>query len=234
MWLSPTAIDESIPALVARRQELAFEAARGAQVVFGARRGPKEVHVLPTNQGKLVSFGKDELQRWTSDPLSAFSELVFISPDPLPSPAPSNSLYPAPTPVPAESVARISHHLKNLRFNSLISALIETFPRKAFVRDVKWLSGEDQRMQDGEGWVSRHSMSEGGRRASDWIVGSSSFSRLMKPREEPSFTRFRRRVQGCWTRVRAARVRRRVCAHDRVRDRRDGPRRGHVCPRRPL
>ncbi|KAL8280293.1 hypothetical protein RQP46_007210 [Phenoliferia psychrophenolica] len=95
-WLPQTALDESVPALVSRRQELAFEAQRD-----------KDAQVVLT-----------------------------------------------PHPVPKESIDRISSHLKSLKFNSLISTLVETFPRKPFERDVKWLSGEKQAMKEGEGWVT--------------------------------------------------------------------------------
>lgn len=179
MWASPTALDPSVAALMTRRDALAFSTLVAeqstAQVHFGLS-PPDEVQTILTlagEQGRLVFFPSDSsLLSWTSSPLRAFTELVFISPVPLPSPPPSvDSLYPPPVAVPEADVARISDHLKSLKFNSLISTLISTFPRKPFISDVKYLSGEQQKAKTGRGWVSRHSMSKGGHRACDWIVG---------------------------------------------------------------
>ncbi|KAK4698686.1 hypothetical protein P7C70_g7586, partial [Phenoliferia sp. Uapishka_3] len=180
MWVHETALEESVEALLSRKAELDFESELQAQGIqqtyFGSRsideNEPKLVMKLPAGQGHLVQFPSDaSLSRWTSSPTNAFLELVFISPAPLILPTTESSLYPAPMPVPQPSIDRISQHLKNVKFNSLISILVSTFPRDGFIKDVKYLSGEDQKAKAGEGWVSRHSMSEGGRRASNWIVG---------------------------------------------------------------
>lgn len=53
-----------------------------------------------------------------------------------------------------------------------ISTLLSSFRKKDFVSDVRYLSGEDQSnaISDEERWTSRHSMSEGGVKASNWLM----------------------------------------------------------------
>lgn len=185
VWVSDTALDASIAELVNRRDEAAFQSAvqeqQQQQLSFSAASAsdsdPRTVLELPAGQGRLVQFSSDtHLESWTEDPSKSFTELVAINPSPLPllassSPAPGASLYPPVIPVPSLDVARIAAHLEKLKFDSLISTLVSTLPRKTFERDVKYLSGEVQPAKEGQGWESRHSLSEGGRRASNWIIG---------------------------------------------------------------
>ncbi|GAA5971635.1 hypothetical protein JCM8115_005890 [Rhodotorula mucilaginosa] len=112
-----------------------------------------------------------QLEYLTSHPLLAHWTLVAV---PLSSTTPSlaeGSPYPE---VPKFAVDRIRHHLDALAFQPTLSAIIKSLEGKKaedrIRQDVQVLSGEDQSsLKDHEKWVSRHSMSEGGHRASDWV-----------------------------------------------------------------
>ncbi|KAM0755208.1 Zn-dependent exopeptidase [Meredithblackwellia eburnea MCA 4105] len=187
-WAIPSALDEQVEELVERRDRIAFQSlvkkqqkVQESQSAFSASREESEEEgvsffslKLDDNRqdGVLVHFSTpSSLSRWTSDPRYCFHELVGISPIPLPIPAIASSFYPPPQPVPAPDVARIQHHLDTLKFNSNISSLLASFPRAPFKTDVEYLTGENQVAPEGEGWKSRHSMSEGGRKASNWLFG---------------------------------------------------------------
>lgn len=67
-------------------------------------------------------------------------------------------------------------HYSTPRFNPLIHELINSkgFEIEKLRKDVRTLSGEDQRrvLQDGKiGWNSRHSGSFGGRKSGEWLLG---------------------------------------------------------------
>ncbi|GAA5984483.1 hypothetical protein JCM10908_003369 [Rhodotorula pacifica] len=126
-------------------------------------------------EGALVSLSRSnathrlaQLEYLTSHPLLAHYTLVSV---PLSSASTENNIYPD---VPDFAVRRIQHHLDTLTFQPTLSAVIKSLEgEKAedrIRRDVQVLSGEDQgALKEEEKWVSRHSMSQGGHRASNWV-----------------------------------------------------------------
>jgi hypothetical protein len=153
-WVQPTALDPSHPGLADLSR-----AHVDSQHAFSAPEAQPKLLASLANGHEIVQFASDEaLSAYTRSSSSAYKELVHLS------------LYPPPQPVPPESVSRIAHHLKQLKFEPLVSTLLNALPRTQFKTDVMMLSGEDQQgLSEDKGWKSRHSMSEGGHRASDWM-----------------------------------------------------------------
>jgi hypothetical protein len=183
-WVTDSAIDTSVLELMDRKYNLAMaRVARGggeaSQMRLGAGRGEvgvRNVLRLPGGMGKLVQFSTDDdLSNWTMDEDHSYFELVSISVDPLPRPASDASLEGTSglgSAVDKASVKRVTDHLHKLRFSPLISKMLTWLPREQFKKDVRYLSGEDQRGANAsQSWHSRHSMSEGGTRASFWLLG---------------------------------------------------------------
>lgn len=130
---------------------------------------------------QLWQFPSDaSLEAWTSSASTALRTLVSVSHTPLAIPPAflASSFSSAPVTikggetVPHQHVARIVKHLDNLKFSPLVSLLLSKLPVEDIVADVLYLSGEEQvGATDKTSWVSRHSMSEGGHKASDWLLG---------------------------------------------------------------
>ncbi|SCZ96720.1 BZ3500_MvSof-1268-A1-R1_Chr4-1g06653 [Microbotryum saponariae] len=137
--------------------------------------------LAPAAQGRLVQLETDTLLReWTEDPIHALQELVFISSDPLPPPSRAVLASEAGVEGPVQGGELVSKKdrqrvvdiLQGLKFNPLLSKLVKTLSKKAIIADVRYLSAEDQSSAttSSERWISRHSMSEGAERASDWLL----------------------------------------------------------------
>lgn len=172
VWVTESVLDKEVNELRERKAELARTVEGGAQLRFGVEEETRMVLDLG-KAGQLVQFPSDEaLLSWTSDAAHALTELVAISSLPLPLLKALRTSSTGSSTVDQRSIKRIVDHLAALRFSPLISTLLATFPRKQFKKDVQWLSGEQQGGEEREKWVSRHSMSEGGAKASDWILGA--------------------------------------------------------------
>lgn len=185
LWARDSDLDESVMELAARKAEIAADLValeHQQQVTFGHNYAPRLVLELPGGEGKLMQFATDShLLEWTSRPEYSFTELVAISEHPLPSlPSFSSSssagdggaAFIGGELVPKRDVDRVAAHLKDLKFSPLLSTLLESFPKANITQDVRYLSGEDQSLaaDDTERWHTRHSMSEGGAKASAWLL----------------------------------------------------------------
>lgn len=181
----PSALDLSVPALVERLTQLSFTRSEADhQHPFSSSNpqdDPQILHTFDNQAGHLLYFPtSSSLHSFTSSQDNAFVELVSIPSWPLPLPlsslssSSSSKFYPPPIPVPEKEVARIQHHLDNLKFQPLISILLESLDKAKFTSDVRYLTGENQTTaaSEDEEWVSRHSMSEGGYKASNWLLGT--------------------------------------------------------------
>ncbi|GAA5865198.1 hypothetical protein JCM3774_002168 [Rhodotorula dairenensis] len=135
------------------------------------------------DEGALVSLSVSnstrrlaQLEYLTLHPLLAHYTLVAV---PLSTAiaSSSSSALGGNTPYPDVSefaIKRIRHHLAALEFQPTLSAVLKSLEgekaEQRIRKDVQVLSGENQSsLHEHEKWVSRHSMSEGGQRASDWV-----------------------------------------------------------------
>lgn len=197
LWVGDSALDEGVAELVTRRDQLRAARTEQQQQVFGVVQGWRVLTELGGDDGELIQIEDDEILRsWTQSEEWALKEMVAISMEPLVAPATSKTALGAVdgSTVPSRDVQRIQDHLDELRFSPLvslellivtsrltpspplqISTLLSTFGKKDFVPDVRYLSGEDQSaaVSDDERWVSRHSMSEGAIKASNWLLRES-------------------------------------------------------------
>ncbi|GAA5995318.1 uncharacterized protein JCM10292_005098 [Rhodotorula paludigena] len=181
VWLHPVAVDSS--------PSTAAPSSASDQLLFSAP-GPDldpaldldlDSVRLPFNEGHLVRLPTSVpsalsfLSRLSSDPLFARLSPVVLSRRPLPLlPETAAEADPRFPPMPDRAVRRVKQHLDGLRFDPLLSTLLAEMDRgkalKKLRRDVRTLSGEDQHgVEEDKRWKSRHSMSEGGYRASDWV-----------------------------------------------------------------
>lgn len=128
-----------------------------------------QVYQLPISRSLHAETDIDDLlSLYTSSPSTAHLEFLTISSLSLPFPSLSSS-----SSVPPSSISRIVEISSQIRFSPLVSELLATLPRDGFKKDVKYLTGEDQGdVKSDKGWTGRHSMSEGGRKASDWILSA--------------------------------------------------------------
>lgn len=144
---------------------------------------PGHVLDLPNakEEGALVSLSVHDaairlvqLDYLTSHPLLSHYSLIAV-PLSLKGSNAVNDAFPA---VPPKSIERVKAHLDHLRFQPTLSAVLKSLEgekaESRIRRDVQVLSGEDQSsLSRQEKWVSRHSMSEGGFRASNWLHSAS-------------------------------------------------------------
>ncbi|BGP57866.1 hypothetical protein JCM8202_001780 [Rhodotorula sphaerocarpa] len=152
------------------------------------RLAPKHVLDLPVSaEGALVLLSLTnathrlaQLDYLTSHPLLAHYTLVAVplSLPPTGSTGPASLVDPYPA-VPQTSIDRLRTHLDTLAFQPTLSAILRslhgTRAQERIRTDVRILSGEDQRsLRKLERWTSRHSMSEGGHRASNWVYAQMS------------------------------------------------------------
>ncbi|KDE08099.1 hypothetical protein MVLG_01581 [Microbotryum lychnidis-dioicae p1A1 Lamole] len=170
-----------IQEVIFARQLATYQQARAQIPLSDESGGVRLVAPLPPAQGRLVQLETDTLLReWTEDPIHALQELVFISSEPLP--PPSRAMLASEVglegPVQGGELVskkdrqRVVNILQGLKFNPLLSKLVKTLSKKAIIADVRYLSAEDQSSAktSSERWISRHSMSEGAERASDWLL----------------------------------------------------------------
>jgi len=220
VWLHPTALEVDRPTSAA--VDPADAAGQQQQLAFSA---PSSSHphlhggiTLPHGEGRLVRLSSTsdadalaDLAHLSSHPAFALTSPVVISRAAVALGCPSTAGTAAvvddrfPT-VPRSAVERVEAHLAGLRFDPLLSSLVDKLGSANSVARighvVRTLSGEDQRelredervrqrlslsLSVGEGleqdrrltlcncsqWVSRHSMSEGGYKAANWVTGAS-------------------------------------------------------------
>ncbi|GAA5889824.1 hypothetical protein JCM16303_006036, partial [Sporobolomyces ruberrimus] len=124
------------------------------------------IHILSPKPAVAL----EQLEYLTSHPLTALLTLVSI---PLPPSVTSKTTADEPRfpKVPTRDVERVEHWLHSLGFEPLLSALLADMKVKGIERDVRTLSGEDQRdLHEADRWVTRHSMSTGAIAASSWLL----------------------------------------------------------------
>ncbi|GAA5839766.1 hypothetical protein JCM9279_005162 [Rhodotorula babjevae] len=198
VWLHPTRRDLDRPTSSAVEPVGAAQQQQQQQLAFSAPSSPHS-HlyggiVLPHDEGRLVRLSSTsdadaltDLSYLSSHPDFALTSPVLISRSPVlldrPAAASDNAGAAVvddrfPT-VPRSAVARVEAHLAGLRFDPLLSSLVAKLGSDKSVErikgDVRMLSGEDQsRIKEDERWVSRHSMSEGGYRAANWVTAKMS------------------------------------------------------------
>ena len=128
-----------------------------------------KVVILATEEGRLVQLENDAaLLQMTSSPSHRFTELVHISPLPLPLPYSTSLAESTHSTVSDSARQRIINQLSQLRFSPSISNILAKLPVEQLKSDIRQLSGEDQ--SSNATWNTRHSMSRGGMQASQWLL----------------------------------------------------------------
>lgn len=170
-WESSSTVETSVRGVdSSARETLAMAGA--SQIVLNGGYG--KVVILATEQGRLFQLQTDAaLLEMTTSPLYRFTELVHVSPRPLPSPS-SHISSPSfdestQSTVPEYARQRIVNQLAQLRFSPSISNVLAKLPIEQLKSDVRFLSGEDQSASNAS-WNTRHSMSTGGMKASHWLL----------------------------------------------------------------
>lgn len=172
-WTLPTQLDPALKSLLPMRNE---QRQQEHQLTFESSSSTAPRILAEWHGATLVYLpSESDLLEWTSNPLHAFTELVYISPVPSPFPSLSPSFSSAsssPPTVDKKSVARINRLLENLKYEPRIDQILKALPRGYFGKVVRTLSGEDQvGIKEEDRWTSRNSMSEGGTKAAAWLLG---------------------------------------------------------------
>lgn len=190
-----SSLDESVLELSERKAELVASkmilemdrpksGSSESQQRFGIVNNNGPNLISSTKFGELYQFTNDQqLIDFTSNDLYSFTELVAIHSSPLPFPNfhrstsdvinnnSDNLLNSLSNPVDESSRLKIVDHLKKLKFSNLITTILASLPREQLVKDVEYLTGENQPGATSEdSWHSRHSMSSGGFKASNWML----------------------------------------------------------------
>ncbi|BGP42999.1 hypothetical protein JCM10449v2_007014 [Rhodotorula kratochvilovae] len=187
VWLHPTILDVDPTSLRAGPDPVLVDA-HSAQLAFSAPAdfllaplSPGDGVLLPHGEGRLLRLSTTsqahalaQLAHLSSHPSFAHFSPVVLSRTPVA--LAGDDRFPT---VPESAVRRVEKHLDGLRFDPLLSSLVASLGSEKSVermkKDVRTLSGEDQsRVVEDERWVSRHSMSEGGFKASNWVFAKMS------------------------------------------------------------